>query len=40
LIEALRGLTPDNEEFEAKFNELRENVEHHVEEESEMFPRG
>jgi hemerythrin superfamily protein len=40
LIEELRGLTPDDEEFEAKFNALRENVEHHVEEEEgAMFPK-
>jgi iron-sulfur cluster repair protein YtfE (RIC family) len=40
LIEELRDLTPDDAEFEKKFNALRENVEHHAEEEeSEMFPK-
>lgn len=40
LIEELRDLTPDDAEFEAKFNALKENVEQHVEEEeSEMFPK-
>ena len=40
LIEELRGLDAGNATFEAKFNALRENVQHHVEEEeSEMFPK-
>jgi hemerythrin-like domain-containing protein len=40
LIEELRGLNPKNDEFEDKFSELMDNVEHHVdEEESEVFPK-
>ena len=39
LIEELRELDADDETFDAKFHELMENVEHHVEEEeSEMLP--
>jgi hemerythrin superfamily protein len=40
LIEELRDLDSDDEVFDAKFHELMENVEHHVEEEeSEMLPK-
>ena len=39
LIEEMRELDADDETFDAKFHELMENVEHHVEEEeSEMLP--
>jgi hemerythrin-like domain-containing protein len=39
LIQALRGMAHDTDEFDAKFQELIQNVEHHVEEEeAEMFP--
>jgi hemerythrin superfamily protein len=39
LIEELRELDADDEMFDAKFHELMEQVEHHVEEEeSEMLP--
>jgi hemerythrin-like domain-containing protein len=39
LIQELRGMAHDTDEFDAKFQELIRNVEHHVEEEeSEMFP--
>jgi hemerythrin-like domain-containing protein len=39
LIEELRKFDTDDETFDAKFHELMENVEHHVEEEeSEMLP--
>ena len=39
LISELRGLDIEDEQFEAKFKVLTENVEHHAEEEeSEMFP--
>jgi hemerythrin-like domain-containing protein len=39
LIDELRGLDADDEQFEAKFKVLSENVEHHAdEEEREMFP--
>jgi hemerythrin superfamily protein len=39
LIEELQGLAVEDEAFEAKFQELMENVQHHVEqEENEMFP--
>lgn len=39
LIRELRGMQPDDEEFEEKWSELVENVEHHVqEEESELLP--
>jgi hemerythrin-like domain-containing protein len=39
LIAALREMGPDHHEFDAKFRELMQNVEHHVEEEeSQMFP--
>ena len=39
LIEELRGMSPGDEEFEEKWSELVENVEHHVqEEESELLP--
>jgi hemerythrin superfamily protein len=40
LIEELRELDADDETFNAKFHELMENIEHHVEEEeSEMLPK-
>ena len=39
LIQELRSIAQDTDEFDAKFHELIHNVEHHVEEEeSEMFP--
>jgi hemerythrin-like domain-containing protein len=39
LIAALREMGPDHHEFDARFRELMQNVEHHVEEEeSQMFP--
>jgi hemerythrin-like domain-containing protein len=39
LIQELRGMAHDTDAFDAKFQELIQNVEHHVEEEeSEMFP--
>jgi hemerythrin-like domain-containing protein len=39
LIVALQEIGPDNREFDAKFRDLMQNVEHHVEEEeTEMFP--
>jgi hemerythrin-like domain-containing protein len=39
LIQELRSMAHDTDEFDAKFQELIHNVEHHVEEEeSEMFP--
>ena len=39
LIQALRGMAHDTDEFDAKFQELIQNVAHHVEEEeAEMFP--
>ena len=39
LIQELRSMAQDTDEFDAKFQELIRNVEHHVEEEeSEMFP--
>jgi hemerythrin-like domain-containing protein len=39
LIQELRSMPHDTDEFDAKFQELIQNVEHHVEEEeSEMFP--
>jgi hypothetical protein len=40
LVEELRELDADDETFDIKFHELRENVEHHVEEEeSERLPK-
>jgi uncharacterized protein len=40
LISELKGLNSIDEQYEAKFKVLKENVEHHVEEEeSEMFPQ-
>jgi hemerythrin-like domain-containing protein len=39
LIQELRQMGPQSQEFDAKFRELMRNVEHHVEEEeAEMFP--
>jgi hemerythrin-like domain-containing protein len=39
LIQELRGMAHDTDEFDAKFQELIRNVAHHVEEEeTEMFP--
>ena len=40
-LQELTNLTPDDEEFEEKFEELMECVEHHAEEEEEgkMFPK-
>jgi hemerythrin-like domain-containing protein len=39
LMEELKGLDPKDERYDAKFTVLRENVEHHIEEEEgEMFP--
>lgn len=39
LIREISNLTADSEKFEAKLTVMRENVEHHVEEEeNEMFP--
>jgi len=39
LIQELQGMAHDTDEFDAKFQELMNNVEHHVEEEeAEMFP--
>ena len=39
LLEEIAALTPADDEFDAKMKVLRENVEHHVEEEEkEMFP--
>jgi hemerythrin-like domain-containing protein len=39
LIQALRGMAHDTDEFDAKFQELIQNVAHHVEEEeAKMFP--
>jgi hemerythrin-like domain-containing protein len=39
LIQELQGMAHDTDEFDAKFQELIQNVEHHVaEEESAMFP--
>jgi iron-sulfur cluster repair protein YtfE (RIC family) len=40
LIEELRELATQDKQFDAKFRELMENVEHHIEEEeTEMFPQ-
>jgi hemerythrin superfamily protein len=41
LLKEIEGLTPDDEEFEEKLEELMECVEHHAEEEEEgkMFPK-
>jgi hemerythrin-like domain-containing protein len=39
LMQELRRMAPDTDEFDAKFQELMDNVEHHVaEEEAAMFP--
>jgi hemerythrin-like domain-containing protein len=39
LIKELRALEPQDDEFDAKFKVLTENVEHHIEEEEgELFP--
>ena len=39
LIQELRGMAPETDAFKAKFQELMDNVEHHVEEEeAAMFP--
>lgn len=39
LINELKALDPEHEQYEAKFTVLTENVEHHIEEEEgEMFP--
>jgi hemerythrin-like domain-containing protein len=39
LIQELQGMAHDTDAFDAKFQELLDNVEHHVaEEEAEMFP--
>lgn len=40
LLEEIEGMSPSDEEYDAKVTVLRENVEHHVgEEEGEMFPK-
>lgn len=40
LIEQLRGMTPKDEYYDARFTVLAENVKHHIdEEESEMLPK-
>ena len=40
LMDEMRKLQPDNPEYEAKLKVLRENVEHHAEEEEkELFPQ-
>ncbi len=40
LLREISGLTADGENFDAKVTELKENVEHHVEEEeNELFPQ-
>lgn len=40
LLEQLSNMDPEEEQFDAKFEVLRENVEHHAdEEEDEMFPQ-
>ena len=39
LMEELKGLDPKDERYDSTFTVLRENVEHHIEEEEgEMFP--
>ena len=41
LMEDMRALDPSDEQYEAKFTVLMENVRHHIEEEEdEMFPHG
>ena len=40
IIASMKKLSPDDEAYEAKFTTLKENIEHHVqEEEAEMFPQ-
>lgn len=40
LMQELRGMAPDDDQYEAKFTVLMENVEHHIEEEEkELFPK-
>jgi len=40
ILSEMSGMAPSNDEFSGKLAELRENVEHHVEEEeNEMFPK-
>lgn len=40
LIDQLQGMTPDDEQYDAKMLVLKEYIEHHVkEEEEEMFPK-
>jgi len=37
VLESMQRLSPDDETFEAKFSTLRENVEHHIEEEEKQL---
>ena len=39
LIEELKRLHEEDERYDAKFTVLMENVEHHIEEEDDLFPR-